>query len=370
VTATATEGSNASSASSAGTVRVIIADATPPGLFTENTLVILNQGTSAAATYRQVAFPVTVDVASGESLSALVVNGLPVNVILSDGTHSFTATMADNSVDVSTWDLSSLTLTVPTSFSNTGTTITVTATSTVYAEVNGVTTAIDSASTTDSLTLIADYTTTTTTGTSSGETLNGTAADNYITAAAGNDTVSAADGNDLVLGGTGNDSIVGGAGSDVVFGEAGNDTLAGGSQADRLIGGTGNDTLSGGTGSNDLVTDVFQWQLGDAGTAGSPAADTITDFNASAAHAGGDIIDLRDLLVGESSSNLTDYLHFSTSGGSTVVSISTSGAFADGYASSLTNQTITLTGIDLVAGKTDAQIIEDLLKNGSLVAGG
>jgi Ca2+-binding RTX toxin-like protein len=233
-----------------------------------------------------------------------------------------------------------------------------------------VTTAIDSASTTDSLTLIADYTTTTTTGTASGEALNGTSADNRINAADGDDTVAAADGNDLVLGGTGNDSIAGGAGSDLLLGEAGNDTLSGGSQSDRLVGGAGNDTLTGGTGAGDLLTDVFQWQLGDGGAAGSPAADTITDFNASAATAGGDILDLRDLLVGESPSNLTNYLHFSTSGDSTVVSISTNGAFAGGYASGLVNQTITLTGIDLVGGKTDAQIIEDLLKNGSLVAGG
>jgi hypothetical protein len=53
-----------------------------------------------------------------------------------------------------------------------------------------------------------------------------------------------------------------------------------------------------------------------------------------------------------------------------VISISTTGGFADGYASGLAQQTITLTGIDLVGSKTDAQIIEDLLRNGNLVAGG
>ncbi|MBT9595805.1 MAG: tandem-95 repeat protein, partial [Vitreoscilla sp.] len=370
VTATATEASNGSSASTTGSLRVVVADATPPDLFTEGTLVIVNQGTSSASTYRQVAFPVVVNLAdAGETLSALVVNGLPVGVVISDGTHSFTASMSDNSVDVAGWNLSSLTLTVPTSFTITGTTISVTATSTVYAMVDGVNTAIDSASSSDTLTLVADYTTTTATGTAGSETLNGSSADNHISAGSGNDTVSGAAGNDLLLGDAGNDSITGGSGTDVVYGGTGNDRLDGGTEADRLIGGAGNDTLIGGTGLADLTTDVFQWQLNDDGSPGSPAADTILDFNAGATASGGDILDLRDLLVGETSGSLSNYLHFSTSGTDTVISISTSGGYSGGYTSGQTDQTITLSGVDLVGGRSDVQIIQDLLKNGNLVTG-
>ena len=61
---------------------------------------------------------------------------------------------------------------------------------------------------------------------------------------------------------------------------------------DLLIGGAGNDTMTGGTGA-----DVFSWSLADRGTVGAPATDTITGFTAAA---GDDILDLRDLLVGES----------------------------------------------------------------------
>ena len=39
--------------------------------------------------------------------------------------------------------------------------------------------------------------------------------------------------------------------------------------------------------------DVFRWQLADGGTAGTPARDTITDFNN--ANYSGDVLDLRDL---------------------------------------------------------------------------
>jgi Ca2+-binding RTX toxin-like protein len=370
VTATATEASNGSSASTTGSLRVVVADATPPDLFTEGALVIVNQGTSSASTYRQVAFPVVVNLAdAGETLSALVVNGLPAGVVISDGTHSFTASMADNSVDVAGWNLGSLTLAVPTSFTITGTTISVTATSTVYAMVDGVNTAIDSASSSDTLTLVADYTTTSATGNAGNETLNGSSADNHISGGGGNDSVSGAAGNDLLLGDAGNDSITGGTGNDVIYGGTGDDRLDGGTEADRLIGGAGNDTLIGGTGVANLTTDVFQWQFNDDGSPGSPAADTILDFNAGATASGGDILDLRDLLVGETSGSLANYLHFSTSGTDTVISISTSGGYSGGYSSGQTDQTITLSGVDLVGGRTDVQIIQDLLKNGNLVTG-
>ena len=127
-----------------------------------------------------------------------------------------------------------------------------------------------------------------------------------------------------------------------------------------LIGGKGNDTLTGGTGS-----DVFRWQFSDQGTPGTPAADSVADFDNAAA---GDKLDLRDLLVGDNTSNLSNYLHFTTSGGNTTISISTTGAFSSGFASGSVDQTITLNGVNLVGAFTnDQQIIQDLLQRGKLL---
>ncbi len=187
-------------------------------------------------------------------------------------------------------------------------------------------------------------------------------------------------------GGVGHDTLMGSAANDKLIGGAGNDHLNGGAGNDILIGGKGDDVLTGGTGH-----DVFRWQLGDAGTTSAPAHDVISDFdNASYS---GDVLDLRDLLVGEThaantvtlpaaslnnaltitadTGNLASYLHFSTAGSDTVVSISTHGGFAGGYSSGAVDQVITLTGVNLVGGfSTDNQVINDLLNRGKLITDG
>jgi hypothetical protein len=192
---------------------------------------------------------------------------------------------------------------------------------------------------------------------------------------AGNDLSYGTTGNDTLSGGTGNDFIDGRAGNDLLFGNADNDVLMGGLGNDVLDGGEGSDTLIGGQG-NDLLTgdglglaagaDVFKWVLGDQGTPGSPANDIVTDFSVTQ----GDTIDLRDLLIGESgASDLTKYLHFDTSGSggdiSTVISISTTGAFTANDPAvdpSKVDQSITLAGVDLVAGfNNQLAIINDVL---------
>jgi Ca2+-binding RTX toxin-like protein len=96
-------------------------------------------------------------------------------------------------------------------------------------------------------------------------------------------------GADQLLGGSGNDRMSAGAGDDVVFGGRGADVIDGGAGIDILQGGMGNDFLTGGS----MDADVFKWTLGDVGTVGTPALDTVTDF---AAGTGGDALDLRDLL--------------------------------------------------------------------------
>ncbi|SHN40377.1 immunoglobulin-like domain-containing protein, partial [Rhizobacter sp. OV335] len=186
-------------------------------------------------------------------------------------------------------------------------------------------------------------------------------------------------------GGAGNDSLTGSAARDKLIGGDGNDSLNGGDGADTLIGGKGNDTLVGGLGH-----DVFQWKLADQGTTAAPARDVITDFDNTTNS--GDVLDLRDLLVGESHTannvttatnigtnnataitvdhgNLNNYLHFSVVGGNTVVEVSTTGGFTGGtYNAAAVNQVITINNLNLTSGfATDNQVLDDLLKRGKLV---
>jgi VCBS repeat-containing protein len=189
----------------------------------------------------------------------------------------------------------------------------------------------------------------------------------------------------LIDGGMGNDNLTGGAARDKLIGGADSDSLSGGAGHDTLVGGAGNDTLAGGTGS-----DVFRWELADRGAVGTPANDVIGDFDNT--RYSGDVIDLRDLLVGETHlanvlgvpgaggtltitadvGNLGNYLHFSTVGGNTVIEISSTGAFGSGgYAASKVDQVITLNNINLLTGfTTDAQVIDDLFKRGKIITDG
>ncbi|MDQ3272333.1 MAG: type I secretion C-terminal target domain-containing protein, partial [Pseudomonadota bacterium] len=144
-----------------------------------------------------------------------------------------------------------------------------------------------------------------------------------------------------------------------------------------IVGGQGDQTLLGGA-----LGDVFEWRLNDGGAAGAPATDTIINFDTASRSAGGDVLDLRDLLVGETSGNgadgdiLANFLHFEKSGDDTIVHISTTGGFASdphavGSPSSTVlgaaDQTIVLAGVDMIgAYTTDQQVIQDLLTRGKL----
>src|SRR5690606_20792421 len=131
----------------------------------------------------------------------------------------------------------------------------------------------------------------------------------------------------------GADTLVGTAADEYLSGYAGNDDISGGAGDDVLVGGQGDDLLAGGLGA-----DVFRWDLGDAGTAGNPARDTVIGFDTTA---NSDSLDRRDLLVGESQGvdqlgNLESYRHFEVSGSNTVVHVSSTGGFAGGYNPSAT----------------------------------
>ncbi|NHQ87481.1 type I secretion C-terminal target domain-containing protein, partial [Iodobacter sp. HSC-16F04] len=164
------------------------------------------------------------------------------------------------------------------------------------------------------------------------------------------------------------DTITGSAGRDIIHGGAGNDVINAGAGADRLDGGAGSDTLTGGLGA-----DTFHWALADKGAVGAPVIDKITDFSVASYNAGGDRLDLKDLLQGENhnvnTGNLTQYLHFEKSGTDTIVHVSSSGAYTGPFNSSADDQRVILSGVDLTSNGSlaDAAIIQDLLNKGKLI---
>jgi len=177
-----------------------------------------------------------------------------------------------------------------------------------------------------------------------------------------------------VTGSGSNDTITGSAGRDRIHGGDGNDVINAGTGADWMEGGRGNDTLTGGAGS-----DTFRWQLSDRGITGQPAVDTITDFNATAAKSGGDVLDLRDLLQGEANTtgSLQNYLEFdkTSSPGNTILHISSTGGFTGGtYSAAAEDQQIVFQGVTdlgnslgLGTAASDAQIIQELINRGKLI---
>jgi len=210
-------------------------------------------------------------------------------------------------------------------------------------------------------------------GDANANTITGTNANDHIIGGGGDDTLNGGAGHDILEGGAGNDTLNGGDGNDVLRGGTGSDVLNGGNGNDILVGGAGNDTLTGGAG-----TDVFRWEFADKGAAGAPASDVVTDFNNAAPSAGGDVLDLRDLLQGETvagaaTGNLTSFLHFAKVGADTVIQISSSGGFSGGFNAGAIDQSITLQGVDLTSAgtfSTDQQIIQDLLNKSKLLVDG
>ncbi|KMJ91512.1 hypothetical protein ACH58_01965 [Achromobacter xylosoxidans] len=191
------------------------------------------------------------------------------------------------------------------------------------------------------------------------DTIHGGTGDDFIYGQGGNDTLYGDDGNDIIYGGAGDDKLYGGDGNDVLHGGAGNDVLEGGNGNDLLIGGKGDDTLIGGAGG-----DTFKWELGDQGTSARPAVDTIKNFSLDKAADGGDILDLKDLLVGEKDGTLTQYLNFHKEGNNTVIDVNTQGKLGSQGA----NQKIVLENVDLTQGGqlNNQAIINDLLQKGKL----
>jgi hypothetical protein len=186
--------------------------------------------------------------------------------------------------------------------------------------------------------------------------LDGGAGDDELRGGDGDDELYGLGDNDVLFGDEGDDELYGQAGLDILFGGSGNDMLFGGTEDDTLTGGAGDDMLSGGLGS-----DTFVWELADQGTLASPAIDTITDVFVTGAS--GDVLDLSDLLIGEESTALENYLHFELDGADTVIHID-----QGGNVDTQETQQIVLTGVDLVTGfADDAAIIASLTPNNLIV---
>ena len=347
------------------TATVAVGNANAPSVVVSKSLIAIAQGTGGTS----VAFPITtklVDTDGSETLSIRISN-VPSGLTFNAGTN-----MGGGVWQFSPTDLPNLMLNIPGSYTSTGTNLTV---QVIATEVSGGFTA----STSTSVNLKASYTTVDITTTESGNYTGGSASEN-IQGGAGNNTINANNGNNIIHGGSGDDTLSAGSGSDIIYGGTGNDTINAGNGNDRIHGGAGSDTLQGGNAGENFA-DVFVWSLGDQDAAGTPAVDTILNFATNAAAnsgTGGDVLDLRDLLQGESvgasnsAGNLTDYLHFEVTGGSTIVHISHTGGYAGGgFDSAQTSQQIVLSGVDLQSlysgATTDQQIITQLLNNNKLI---
>jgi Ca2+-binding RTX toxin-like protein len=149
-------------------------------------------------------------------------------------------------------------------------------------------------------------------------------------------------------------TIIGGTYSSILVGGDGNDYIDGGAGNDTLIGGEGDDILLGGSGA-----DTFVWQAGHFGN------DVIKDFNIGQ----GDLIDLSELLQGESAGTIDHFLKLVTENGTSTLLISSTGQFDGTDTGAVTagkvDVTIELSGANLsgydisaLIGTTDTSTIK------------
>ncbi len=138
--------------------------------------------------------------------------------------------------------------------------------------------------------------------------------------------------NDFLIGGSNPDLLIGKAGSDLLLGKSGNDVLKGDAGDDALFGGSGNDLIIGGV-DNDIMfgrsiegevnlleVNTFAWRESDKGDVANPDEDVIADFRL-----GHDLIDLKDLLVGENADNIDMYLNIYSNASDTYIEINSTG---------------------------------------------
>ncbi|OQX34553.1 MAG: hypothetical protein B0D91_12300 [Oceanospirillales bacterium LUC14_002_19_P2] len=148
----------------------------------------------------------------------------------------------------------------------------------------------------------------------------------------------------------GDPTVTGTADDDILRGARNNDILVGDAGDDVLYGGFGNDTLLGGAGA-----DTFVFEQGDQTETSIPTVDTIRNFSLSE----GDVLDLSDMLIGESAETIDAYLNLATVNGNTEISVKD-------RANGQTVQKIVLNDVDLSSLVSESEIINNLLNNGNL----
>lgn len=143
-----------------------------------------------------------------------------------------------------------------------------------------------------------------------------------------------------------------------ITGSDADDSLIGTDANELIYGGAGNDILTGGAGA-----DIFAWKAGDEGSSVTPAFDIVMDFNA----VEGDVLDFSDLLQGEESGDITNFISITQDGNDVVINLTPAG-------NGEMTQTVKLQDTsfnDLGIGGFDpasqqAQIIQTLINNGQI----
>lgn len=224
---------------------------------------------------------------------------IPTGATLFDNNgNTFTSTLANSIVDVigGGWSLTSLSLLLPNS----------SAEDIINIPVTAVTQSISLNTETTSTTLSIGILPTDFEGSIDSDIISNPSSDALITGSGFNDLLNASASdtdNAVVLGLDGNDTLIGNNGNNTLFGGTGDDVIIAGLGEDFIFGGTGSDRLSGG---DDNDTDHFIWLSSDS----DGSRDVITDFTTGV---DGDIIDLSDLLTGESSETLSNFLQINDS---------------------------------------------------------
>ena len=206
--------------------------------------------------------------------------------------EEFTATSENNSIDILThgWDLTKLSLMLPSAVAG----------DLVGIDITAVTQSVSLDTTEANATLSIHILPTDFVGSIDSDITqdqNNSGSDQLITGSGFNDTLlSEETGNTVILGHDGDDHITGNDEDNTLFGGDGNDTIISGAGEDLIFGGRGADLMTGGDG-----VDKYIWQENDH----DGSTDKITNFTLGS---GGDILDLRYLLDGETTDTLTNFL--------------------------------------------------------------
>jgi hypothetical protein len=121
--------------------------------------------------------------------------------------------------------------------------------------------------------------------------------------------------------------------------------------------------VSGLSQGNSLGAETFAWTFGEQGEPGNPEKDILSTFRLSDK----DVLDLSDLLQGETIDTLNNYLHFSVKGTTTEVHISSGGNYQNGFDATQTDQIIVLQNVTLNTQMPYKDLIQQLTSGGNLI---